>query len=271
MNNSTLATVSHDFYGQQITLVEQDGEQFALFGQLCTHMGIDAQSQQRNVERQIWAQGRTCVMAVQLPGEAQARQRFLIDVRILGMWLANITTSRLGDAHARSMVERYQVELASKIHEWLTVQSSPALPADYLSALQQLVSEVEQRQQLESKITEDAPKVAYVDTFVADGDLRLLRNVAKSINLGETQLRDELLRRHWIYAESTSRWSESKRQKEIVHRYSPYADKAGYFQPVPVHNAPRFKGEVMHTLKVTPAGAAAIARAFARGISAEAS
>jgi hypothetical protein len=50
----------------------------------------------------------------------------------------------------------------------------------------------------------------------------------------------------------------------IRRRYSAYAHKRQYFRPVEVHEAPRFKGEVMHTLKVTPAGAEAIARLIAK-------
>ena len=108
------------------------------------------------------------------------------------------------------------------------------------------------------------PKANYVDVFVADGDLRLLRNVAKSIGVGEERLRNALIEHQWIYAEDATRWSEKKQQKEKVYRYSPMADKRQYFTPVPVHDAPRFRGEVMHTLKVTPAGAEALARAAKR-------
>lgn len=84
----------------------------------------------------------------------------------------------------------------------------------------------------------------------------------------ETELRTDLLARKWIYVEHMTRWSESKQEKETVSRYSPYAHKAEYFQPIPNHLAPRFKGEVMHTLKVTPAGAVAIARLYGRHLAA---
>jgi len=42
------------------------------------------------------------------------------------------------------------------------------------------------------------------------------------------------------------------------------ADKREYFRTIPNHEAPRFKGEVMHTLKITAPGALAIARAVKR-------
>ena len=143
-----------------------------------------------------------------------------------------------------------------------------ALPQTHAEALRELAASVEQNALLEAKIIADEPKVEYVDAFVADSDLRLLRNVAKSLSISEGELRSALLARKWIYAEHTTRWSESKQCKENVTRYSPYSHKAQYFEPVPNHHAPRFKGEVMHTLKVTPAGAVAIARLYGKHLAA---
>jgi len=115
--------------------------------------------------------------------------------------------------------------------------------------------------ELEAKVEQDAPKVAYMDEFVADGDLRTLRSLASSLNIPEGQLRLALLGHRWIYAQQRSRWSQTQRKKIVVTRYSAYADYRSYFEAVPQHDIPRFGEEVMHTLKVTPAGAEAIARA----------
>lgn len=142
-----------------------------------------------------------------------------------------------------------------------TYAAAPALPQNYSAALRELAAEVEQREALEAKVAADAPKVEYIDTFVADEDLRILRNVAKSLGLKEDDLRNALVAHKWVYREETTRYSQKEQQKVPYVRYSAYADKRDYFRPVPNHDAPRFKGEVMHTLKVTPAGATAIARA----------
>ena len=115
-----------------------------------------------------------------------------------------------------------------------------------------------------ARVAQLEPKAAYVDTFVADDDLRLIRNVAKSLDVQEKALRAALVEHGWIYAEHSSRFSEREQRKVPQIRYSPSADKRAYFRPVPAHDAPRFRGEVDHTLKVTPAGAAAIARNAAR-------
>lgn len=161
------------------------------------------------------------------------------------------------------VVVRFKVELVKQFYAMRQALTPRfALPQTHAEALRELAASVEQNALLEAKIIADEPKVEYVDAYVADSDLRLLRNVAKSLGISEGELRSDLLARKWIYAEHTTRWSESKQCKETVTRYSPYSHKAQYFEPVPNHHAPRFKGEVMHTLKVTPAGAAAIARMY---------
>lgn len=126
---------------------------------------------------------------------------------------------------------------------------------------------IENRQQAD-KIAVDAPKVNYFEVYVADTDCLKLRTVAANNNVGEEWLRDLLVNKGWIYVETERRFSESKGCVEIRRRYSAYSHKRPYFKPVEVHEAPRFKGEVMHTLKVTPAGAEAIARFIAREVAA---
>lgn len=118
--------------------------------------------------------------------------------------------------------------------------------------------------QLETRAAVDAPKVIYVDTYVTDADLISFRTIAGTLGVQESWLRELLIEKRWIYRETASRWSEKKQAKVEVHRYSAHADKKRYFRPVEVHDAPRFRNEVMHTLKVTPAGAEAIARLVSR-------
>lgn len=142
--------------------------------------------------------------------------------------------------------------------------AQPALSDDEIvhRALQITAAKVHE---LEAKIEADAPKVAYIDEFVRRDDVRLFRNVAKSLGMTESALREDLLKRGWIYRETITRWSPSQGEEIEVHRYSAYADKAPYFKPIPNHDAPKFKGEVMHTLKITPAGASALARLYSKG------
>lgn len=123
--------------------------------------------------------------------------------------------------------------------------------------------------QLESKAVADAPKVTYVDTYVTDADLLSFSTVASTNNVTEKWLRDLLIAKDWIYVQTDSRWSEKQGKKVTRNRYSEKADKKRYFRRVEVHEAPRFRGsEVMHTLKITPAGAEAVARLVAKEVAA---
>ena len=136
------------------------------------------------------------------------------------------------------------------------------LAAAVLEAQTVIKSQELQIEAAEKYIEELRPKAEYVETFVTDGDLRLFRNVAKSLGVTEQTLRQALLDHGWIYVEEASRWSARREEKVRQYWYSAYVDKARYFTPVPCHDEPRFRGEVDHTLKITPAGAVAVARAL---------
>lgn len=106
--------------------------------------------------------------------------------------------------------------------------------------------------------------VSYIETFVAGGDLIKFRTLAGQIDVSEHAIRDELLKRGWIYKQTFERWSNKLGKKVKEYQWSAYADKKKYFRPVSNHTAPRLNGEVRHTLKITPAGAVEIAKMFGR-------
>jgi phage anti-repressor protein len=117
---------------------------------------------------------------------------------------------------------------------------------------------------LEAKVEEDAPKVEYHDTFVADGDSVTLRAVASSLDVPENLLRELLVANEWIYREESERYSEKRQAKVKQYRYSEYSHKKTYFLRRHNHDAPRFRGEIDWTLKVTPEGMSAIERLVKR-------
>jgi len=134
----------------------------------------------------------------------------------------------------------------------------------------QMALEAEQKNlALEAQIKEDAPRVEYVKQFVAADDRITFRTLAGSLGVPESDLRELLLERGWIYRDEEERWSNTANRLVKRNRYSAYADKKPYFQNVLNHDAPRFKGgDVMHTLKITPAGAEAIARLYQKAVAA---
>lgn len=191
------------------------------------------------------------------PGGAQ-------DVTIIsesGLYVAVIGSQAEGARAFKRWVTHEVIPSIRRTGSYAVAPAAPALPQSYSEALRELLASVERNEALAAQAAIDAPKVEYVDTFVADEDLRLLRHVANNLGLGEHELRRALIEHRWIYDQIATRWSQTHGRVVEVHRYSAYAEKRDYFQHVPEHKAPRFRGEVMHTLKVTPAGAVAIARA----------
>lgn len=112
--------------------------------------------------------------------------------------------------------------------------------------------------ELETKVVEDAPKVDYVNNFVADNDALLFRTVASNLFIGETDLRWGLVYAGWIYHDQQRR-RNSKNELVTEHLWSEFSHKKPYFFRTMNHHAPLFKGNAMYSLKITPAGAAAIA------------
>lgn len=117
---------------------------------------------------------------------------------------------------------------------------------------------------LTDQVAELEPKAEYVNTFVTDADALSFSTVASTLNMQVSKLRELLIEHGWIFKETATRWSNSKGRKEDVNRYTEYSHKKAYFFRSESHDAPRFRGEVMHTLKITPLGAHAIAKAVAR-------
>lgn len=107
--------------------------------------------------------------------------------------------------------------------------------------------------QLEAKVEEDAPKVEYVDQYVApDDDVVQFRIAAQQLGIGEVALRKLLSGAKWAYrANLGRRWSEKEQRMIDVFEWRPYARHADKFQLRPQHNAPRHhNGQVRQTLYI---------------------
>lgn len=139
-----------------------------------------------------------------------------------------------------------------------------ALPQTYAEALRELASTYEEKEQARRALEVAQPKADYVDGFVADEDLIQFRTLANQIGIGEHKLRATLQDHKWIYDDVTTRWSNRNRRMVNVHRWRAMANKKPYFRLVPQHEVPRINGEVQQTLKIRPAGAAAIRKALIR-------
>lgn len=145
--------------------------------------------------------------------------------------------------------------------------SAPALSGKQLMAAALLEAQSTMRelevtnQQQAEQLAAAAPAVEYHDTYVTDEDYLYFSDVASTLGIQESELRELLISHKWIYAEAYTRWSEKRNKKEVRRRYTEYAHKKSYFHRAKNHKVPRFMGTVMHTLMITPEGAAAIKRA----------
>ncbi|MEA1796715.1 BRO family protein [Rhodococcus qingshengii] len=168
-----------------------------------------------------------------------------------------------------------QSEKAKAVKRWLTHEvlpalrktgtysTAPALTDDELIHKALSIS-TERVAALTERVAELEPKAEYVDLFVTDSDVLSFSTVASTLDMQASKLRELLIERGWIFKETATRWSNSKGRKEDVNRYSEYSHKKPYFRRLPEHDIPRFRGEVMHTLKFTPEGANAVARMIPR-------
>ena len=246
-----MSLIPFEYSGRQVRVIDRDGDPWFIAKDACDVLGLDNVGQA-------------------LAGLDDDERGF---ITIADGTPGNPNRAIVSEPGLYSLILRSRKPEARAFKRWVTHEVIPSIRKTGSFAIPESREQLLARAVIEAQaaIAEQTetiriltPKANYVDVFVADGDLRPLRNVAKSIGVGEERLRNALIEHQWIYAEDATRWSEKKQQKEKVYRYSPMADKRQYFTPVPVHDAPRFRGEVMHTLKVTPAGAEALARAAKR-------
>lgn len=140
--------------------------------------------------------------------------------------------------------------------------ATPVLPQSYEQALEKLLETVRANNALEAKVKQDAPKVQYVDTFVHSGDLMTFRDLSNHLGVKESQIREDLVARKWIYKHTNTRWSFKRLAHVNEYQWRAYAGFKKYFRLTAAPDAPRFGNEVRQTLKVTPAGQVAIARMY---------
>lgn len=125
---------SFEFHGDLVTVVTTEAGNWAVLGQLCQNLSIDQEAQRKAILRKAWSRGKTDVMEVMLPGQNRAYPQFLIHERIVPMWLANITTSRIDDEDKRKKVEETQVDLAEALYQYVTGRGQQAEPSKEITA-----------------------------------------------------------------------------------------------------------------------------------------
>lgn len=164
------------------------------------------------------------------------------------------------------------VQAFLQMRKMLTQQAAPAVALPDRRALARMVLEAEDRADeaerqrvIECKNREAAeayarelePKAEYVDNFVSPDDCVQFRTLANQLNVCESDLRQLLTEKKWIYRTHIGK-RFSKKVGKLVDEYEwrAYSERRHYFRLFPQHNAPRHhNNQLRQTLYVTPPGA----------------
>ncbi|MGW8846583.1 phage antirepressor KilAC domain-containing protein [Streptomyces xiamenensis] len=223
------------FHGDPVTVLTDDRGNWAVLGQLCANLTLDAEAQRQLLLRKSWSEGRTCITQAQLPGDTQSRPHFLVHERIVPMWLANITASRITDESKRAKVERAQVELADALYEYVSARR-PVREPSKLELARDLVEALEAREKLEATNKVLAPKAGKWDAFMNAEGLIGMTELADILGTNVRQLTGWLVDRG-IYRKQTSEHGGRRNLPRVTYRNSGHFDvkfeeKNGFKFPV---------------------------------------
>jgi phage antirepressor YoqD-like protein len=182
-NGSDFEIGSFNFHGEQVVILTNADGNWAVLGQLCANLTRDANGQRQGIERKSWSKGRTCVTHVQLPGDFQTRPQFLIHERIVPMWLANITSSRIADPAVRENIERAQVEFADALHQYVSSRSVVRREPTKLEMARDLVQALEAKEALEAANRILAPAASKWQQFMNSEGLIGMTAVADMLDV----------------------------------------------------------------------------------------
>lgn len=156
--------------------------------------------------------------------------------------------ARAAEAQSYFAVKTREAEVAQPA----AVQQIPSHP----EALRGWAEALERAAGAERQIAIDAPKVAFVETYVEQGDASTFKVVAGQLGVTEPELRQYLIARAVVYRRTVDqRWSASKRRTEPVYQWLARSQYATWFVPKDQLNAPRMhNGQYRTTLYITPVG-----------------
>ena len=106
-----------------------------------------------------------------------------------------------------TLVAGYNVKLRNAIvKRWqeLEAEKQYQLPTDYITALEHLLEAKKNEQKLLTTITEQKPKVEFVDNFVDSSGLKSFRQVAKVLGINERKFREFLKNEKIMYQQGKS-------------------------------------------------------------------
>lgn len=235
---------SFDFHGKPVIILTNEAGSWAVLGQLCDNLTIDPEAQRQALMRKSWSQGRTCITQVRLPGDDRTRQHFLVHERIVPMWLANITSSRITDPIIRANIEQAQVELADALHEYVTRNAALRREPSKLEVARDLVAALEAKEALEAANKVLAPKAGKWDQFMNAEGLIGMTALADMLDLPVKDFTGWLVTKG-IFRKQMSRFGSNHNMPRRTYQ------RAGFFE-VKIETNGKVSYEVAYA---TPAGA----------------
>lgn len=214
---------SFDFHGKPVVILSNEAGNWAVLGQLCANLTLDANGQRQAIERKSWSAGKTCVGHVMLPGQNRAYPQFLVHERIVPMWLANITSSRIENKDIRDNVELAQVELADALHEYVSQRRRILREPSKLEIARDLVAVLEAKEALEAANKVLAPKASKWDQVVNADGLIGMTAIADMLGLPVKDFTNWLVDRG-IFRKQLSRFGSNQNMPRRVHQ------KARFFE-----------------------------------------
>jgi phage antirepressor YoqD-like protein len=234
---------SFDFHGKPVIILSNAQGNWAVLGQLCQNLTLDAEAQRQSLARKSWSRGKTCVTQVMLPGQNRTYPQVLIHERIVPMWLANITSSRIEDPTIRTNIEQAQVELADALHEYVSRNSIRRQPSK-LEVARDLVAALEAKEALEAANKVRAPKASKWDQVVNADGLIGMTAVADMLGVPVKDFTNWLVEK-LIFRKQLSRFGSNQNMPRRTYQ------KAGFFKIMLESN-----GKVSYEVAyATPAGA----------------
>lgn len=226
---------SFDFQGHDATVYADDRGHWVFLNQLCSYMGIDAENQRKRINRNRWSKGWTAILAVQVPGDHQTRNHFLVHQRRLPMWLGSINTYAIKDTDVRERVQDHQDEFAEALSAYVYEGGAinPRATTTQLQGLKDKISNAEAR------ILELEPKAHLYEILASSNlyyDFSTASNILNrdpNIHTGRTRLfkvmRDlgVLNAKNKPYSKPDVYATERPDEDEyvIVHQYDDYQDR----------------------------------------------
>lgn len=232
---------SFNFHGDPVVVISNEAGNWAVLSQLSQNLSLDPNGQRQMIERKSWSRGKTCVLHVVLPGQNRAYPQFLIHERIVPMWLANITSSRIGDESKRGKIELAQVELADALYAYISGQTreAQAVMPSHSQALRGWAAALEAREAAEARVKELEPAAQSWQTLAAaEGDYSVA-DAAKilcrdgGIATGRNRLFATLLELRWTF----------RQQADGRPRAMQYAVDRGWLSELPQSHVDRETGD----------------------------